>query len=62
VGNQSIQKLMGENGMGMGAFEGRIGAGRGGNNVVDSWGAGQFTSLETFALPRTVQFSLKFVF
>jgi len=24
-------------------------------------GAGQFTSLETFALPRTVQFSLKFV-
>jgi len=48
--------------MEMGAFEGRIGAGRGGNNVVDSSGAGQFTSLETFALPRTVQFSLKFVF
>jgi hypothetical protein len=32
------------------------------NNVVDSSGAGQFTSLETFALPRTMQFSLKFMF
>jgi hypothetical protein len=32
------------------------------NNVVDSPGAGQFTSLETFALPRTMQFSLRLSF
>jgi outer membrane receptor protein involved in Fe transport len=32
------------------------------NNVVDSTGAGQFTSLETFALPRTMQFSLRLGF
>src|SRR5438309_6582334 len=32
------------------------------NNVVDSSGAGQFTLLGTFALPRTMQFSLKFMF
>jgi len=32
------------------------------NNVVDSSGAGQFTSLETFAMPRTMQLSLKFIF
>lgn len=32
------------------------------NNVVDSPGAGKFTSLETFALPRTMQFSLRLSF
>jgi hypothetical protein len=32
------------------------------NNVVDSPAAAQFTSLETFALPRTMQFSLRLAF
>jgi len=31
-------------------------------NDVDSSSAGQITSLETFALPRTMQFSLRFNF
>jgi hypothetical protein len=32
------------------------------NNVVDAPGAGQFTGLETFATPRTMQLSLKLSF
>ncbi len=32
------------------------------NNVVDTPGAGQYSSLESFALPRTMQFSLKLSF